>query len=46
MVAGGDPWLYRLDQYPDFELVKLLGEHYRRVGRFDGCDLFLRSGED
>jgi hypothetical protein len=43
MVASGDPWLYRLDRYPDFALNRYLASHYRSVGRFDGSVLFERQ---
>jgi hypothetical protein len=43
MSAGGVPWLYRLDLYPDFALRTYLARGYRRVGTFDGCDLYLRK---
>ena len=42
MVQSGEPWLYRLSNYPDFELVSLLRDEYRQVGTYDGCDLYLR----
>ena len=45
MVAGGDPWLYRLDQYPEFELVRMLREEYRHVGRYSDCELYERRPE-
>ena len=41
-VAGGDPWLYRLGQYPDFELVRLLREDYQLVGVYSDCKLYVR----
>ena len=42
MVAGGNPGLYRLDQYPEFELVWLLREDYRLVGVYSDCKLYVR----
>jgi 4-amino-4-deoxy-L-arabinose transferase-like glycosyltransferase len=42
MVADGNPWLYRLDQYPEFELVQLLQTDYDLVGTYDDCDLYVR----
>ncbi len=42
MQGSGDPWLYDLRLYPDFELVALLREGYRHVGTFDGCLLYVR----
>jgi hypothetical protein len=43
MVASGDPWLYRLDRYPDFALNRYLASDYRSVGRFDGSVLYERQ---
>jgi 4-amino-4-deoxy-L-arabinose transferase-like glycosyltransferase len=42
MEASGDPWLYRLELYPDFELRDYLARNYRLLGSFDGCKLYLR----
>ncbi len=36
-----EPWLYDLELYPDFALRSFLRDHYRRAGRFDGCDLYV-----
>lgn len=37
-----EPWIYRLRNFPDFELLGMLRREYRRVGRFDGCDVWER----
>jgi len=40
MAADGQPTLYRLEQYPDFGLVRLLHERYTSLGRYDDCELY------
>ena len=42
MVASGDPSIYRLDRYPDFELPRFLERHYDLEGTLDGCELWVR----
>jgi hypothetical protein len=42
MVARNDPWIYDLTLYPDFEFNELLRNHYRVVGTFDRCVLYVR----
>jgi hypothetical protein len=42
LAASGDPWLYRLDRYPRFELLSYLESDYRLAGRFDDCDVYVR----
>jgi hypothetical protein len=46
MVASGDPWIYALERYPEFELNRYLERHYRAVGRFDGSVLYERDSND
>ncbi len=40
-LADGGPDRYRLGQYPDFELNRLLQERYELVGRFNRCKLYV-----
>lgn len=42
MEASNDPWIYRLDLYPQFELAAFLEENYSPAGRYDDCDLYVR----
>jgi hypothetical protein len=43
MNSSNDPWLYRLELYPEFELKDFLESHYELAGRFDDCDLYIRN---
>ena len=42
LLADGDPRLYRLKNYPDFEFRAMLEQEYRFVGTFNGCALHVR----
>jgi hypothetical protein len=42
LLADADPRLYRMKNYPDFELTDLLEQEYRFAGTLDGCDLYIR----
>lgn len=42
MAASGDPSIYRLERYPEFELPRFLERHYDLAGTYDGCDLYVR----
>ena len=42
MAANQNPWIYNLDRYPEFDFTLYLRSHYRPVGTFDDCDLWVR----
>ena len=42
MAEDDDPRIYRLAGYPEFELLEMLDEEYRELGRFDECTLYER----
>jgi 4-amino-4-deoxy-L-arabinose transferase-like glycosyltransferase len=44
MALSGEPWLYDLTRYPEFELNRYLNRHYRPVARHDGCVVYERRG--
>ena len=42
MAASADPWIYRLELYPEFELGDYLERYYDRVATVDRCDVYRR----
>jgi hypothetical protein len=40
MLDSGDPWIYDLQLYPEFEMVEMLRLEYEPVGEFDGCRVY------
>jgi hypothetical protein len=42
MLESGNPWIYDLRRYPEFELVEMLRTEYVPAGTFDGCAVYLR----